>query len=223
VCKNLKENQMIGKNWLRGGTVSARIKRTAFTFAALVLALIIGKVASTAEPLSDKSLAAQIFDTMVQLPGNTPGHCIVHAKGIVCQGTLTPTKGAASSSHAKHLSGPAVPITVRFSDADPSPSVLDILPNAAPSGMAIRFSPKGGDEPDIVSFQLAAKDFAKLSQNKLTFPVPVSGDEKANGTVLGQHLKLVASIVTAVVLKDTGHWVLEERPKETRDALVKFL
>jgi len=26
-----------------------------------------------------------------------------------------------------------------------------------------------------------------------------------------------------VVLKDTGHWVLEERPKETTEALVKFL
>jgi len=25
------------------------------------------------------------------------------------------------------------------------------------------------------------------------------------------------------VVKDTGHWVLEERPKETTDALVKFL
>jgi len=25
------------------------------------------------------------------------------------------------------------------------------------------------------------------------------------------------------VLKDTGHWILQERPKETTDALVKFL
>jgi pimeloyl-ACP methyl ester carboxylesterase len=33
----------------------------------------------------------------------------------------------------------------------------------------------------------------------------------------------VASDVTVVVLKDTGHWVLEERPKETREALLKFL
>ncbi len=36
-------------------------------------------------------------------------------------------------------------------------------------------------------------------------------------------MKLVASDVTAVVLKDTGHWVLEENAKETIDALVKFL
>jgi pimeloyl-ACP methyl ester carboxylesterase len=75
----------------------------------------------------------------------------------------------------------------------------------------------------FVSFQQAAKDFAQLSQNKLTFPVLVIGGEKANGAVLGQQLKLVASNVTVVVLKDTGHWVLEERPKETTDALIKFL
>jgi pimeloyl-ACP methyl ester carboxylesterase len=75
----------------------------------------------------------------------------------------------------------------------------------------------------FVSFQQAAKDFAQLSQTKLAFPVLVIGGEKANGDVLGRQAKLVASNVTVVVLKDTGHWVLEERPKETMDALVKFL
>jgi pimeloyl-ACP methyl ester carboxylesterase len=75
----------------------------------------------------------------------------------------------------------------------------------------------------FVSFQQAAKDFAQLSQTKLTFPVLVISGEKGTGTVLGQQLKLVAFNVTAVLLKDTGHWVLEERPKETTDALVNFL
>ncbi len=75
----------------------------------------------------------------------------------------------------------------------------------------------------FVSFQQAAKDFAQLSQKKLKFPVLVIGGEKANGDVLARQLKLVALDVTVVVLKDTGHWVLEERPKETTDALMKFL
>ena len=75
----------------------------------------------------------------------------------------------------------------------------------------------------FVSFQQAARDFSQLSQNKLKFPVLVIGGEKANGDVLARQLKLVASDVTIVVLKDTGHWVLEERPKETTDALMKFL
>ena len=42
------------------------------------------------------------------------------------------------------------------------------------------------------------------------------------GNELAQQMKLVASNVTVIVLKDTGHWVLEERPKETTEALVKF-
>jgi pimeloyl-ACP methyl ester carboxylesterase len=40
---------------------------------------------------------------------------------------------------------------------------------------------------------------------------------------LGEQMMLVASDVTVVVLKDTGHWIMEERPKETMDALVRFL
>jgi pimeloyl-ACP methyl ester carboxylesterase len=75
----------------------------------------------------------------------------------------------------------------------------------------------------FVSFQQAAKDFAQLSQTKLTMPVLVIGGEKSLGDALAQQMKLVASDVTVVVLKDTGHWVLEERSKETTEALVKFL
>jgi pimeloyl-ACP methyl ester carboxylesterase len=75
----------------------------------------------------------------------------------------------------------------------------------------------------FVSFQQAARDFAQLSQTKLTMPVLSIGGEKANGDVLAHQMKLVASDVTFVVLKDTGHWVMEERPKETIAALVKFL
>lgn len=75
----------------------------------------------------------------------------------------------------------------------------------------------------FVSFAQTAKDFAQLSQTKLTMPVLVIGGEKALGEVLEQQMKLVASDVTVVVLKETGHWVLEERPKETSDALLRFL
>jgi pimeloyl-ACP methyl ester carboxylesterase len=75
----------------------------------------------------------------------------------------------------------------------------------------------------FVSFQQAASDFAQLSKTKLTMPVLSIGGEKANGEVLAHQMKLVASDVTFVVLKDTGHWVMEERPQETMAALIKFL
>jgi pimeloyl-ACP methyl ester carboxylesterase len=75
----------------------------------------------------------------------------------------------------------------------------------------------------FASWPELAKDFAQLSQTKLTMPVLSIGGEKSLGNQLAQQMKPVAADVTVVVLKDTGHWVLEERPKETTDALVKFL
>ena len=54
-------------------------------------------------------------------------------------------------------------------------------------------------------------------------PVLVIAGEKSGGENLGKQLKLVAVDVTVVVLKDTGHWVLDERPAETTAALEKFL
>ena len=75
----------------------------------------------------------------------------------------------------------------------------------------------------FASWPQLAKDFAKLSQTKLTMPVLSIGGEKSLGNQLAEQMKLVASDPTIVVLKETGHWILEERPKETTDALVKFL
>ncbi len=73
------------------------------------------------------------------------------------------------------------------------------------------------------SFQQTARDFAQLSQTKLTMPVLSIGGEKSVGTVLGEQMKLVASDVTVIVLKNTGHWLMEENPKGTMGALANFL
>ena len=62
-----------------------------------------------------------------------------------------------------------------------------------------------------------------MSRTKLTMPVLSIGGEKSLGKELGQQMKLVATNVMVVVLPGTGHWILEERPEETTEALVKFL
>ena len=73
------------------------------------------------------------------------------------------------------------------------------------------------------SFPQTGKDFVQLAQTKLTMPVLSIGGEKSLGEVLGQQMKLVATDVTVIVLKNAGHWILEEQPKETTEALIKFL
>jgi len=75
----------------------------------------------------------------------------------------------------------------------------------------------------FVSFQKAASDFAGLAQTKLTMPVLTIGGEKANGQALGDQGKVVASNVTVIVLQNAGHWLMEEQPKKTMDALIGFL
>ena len=75
----------------------------------------------------------------------------------------------------------------------------------------------------FASWPQLAKDFGQLSQTKLTMPVLSIGGEKSLGNELAAQMKLVANDVTVVVLKDTGHWISEERPKETTDALMNFL
>jgi pimeloyl-ACP methyl ester carboxylesterase len=75
----------------------------------------------------------------------------------------------------------------------------------------------------FASWPQLAKDFSKLSQTKLTMPVLSIGGEKSLGNELAAQMKLVADNVTVIVLPNTGHWILEEKPKETTDALVNFL
>jgi pimeloyl-ACP methyl ester carboxylesterase len=75
----------------------------------------------------------------------------------------------------------------------------------------------------FASWPQLAKDFAQLSQTKLTMPALSIGGEKSLGKELGEQVKLVADNPSVIVLSNTGHWILEEKPKETTDALVNFL
>jgi pimeloyl-ACP methyl ester carboxylesterase len=75
----------------------------------------------------------------------------------------------------------------------------------------------------FASWPELAKDFAQLSQTKLTMPLLSIGGKKSLGKELGEQAKLVANNPTVIVLPDTGHWIMEERPKETMDALLNFL
>jgi hypothetical protein len=54
-------------------------------------------------------------------------------------------------------------------------------------------------------------------------PVLSIGGGKANGDALGKQAKLVAVNAEAIVFPDTGHWLMEERPQETMDALLRFI
>jgi catalase len=108
--------------------------------------------AAQSNPAPVASLPQQIADVMVQLNGGVhPGFRFAHAKGIVCNGTFTPSTEAKTLSRAAHLRGGPVPVTVRFSDGTGLPTIPDNDPRAGPRGMAIRFTLPAGAFTDIVA------------------------------------------------------------------------
>ena len=75
----------------------------------------------------------------------------------------------------------------------------------------------------FVSWPETAKDFEQMSKTKLAMPVLSIGGDKSLGMALGEQMKLVASNVQVLIVKDSGHWILEEQPKQTTEAIVNFL
>jgi len=119
--------------------------------AALTVSLVIpvfGFAQETAA--SQKSLAEQLVDAFNTVFGAHPGMRANHPKGVVLEGTFTPSASAASVSKAAHLKKQKkpVPVTVRFSAGSGLPSVPDT--NDMPRGMAVKFSLPDGSKTDMV-------------------------------------------------------------------------
>jgi pimeloyl-ACP methyl ester carboxylesterase len=73
------------------------------------------------------------------------------------------------------------------------------------------------------AFVQDAKDFADLARTKLTMPMLVLTGEKASGEFLIQQGRLVADNVEGVVVKGSGHWLMDEARDQVVPKLVSFL
>jgi pimeloyl-ACP methyl ester carboxylesterase len=67
-----------------------------------------------------------------------------------------------------------------------------------------------------------AEDNRRFAAMKLPMPVLTVEGDKAMGGALEAQAKLVADNVTSIKFADTGHWLMEQRPEETKAALKKF-
>lgn len=150
---------------------------------ALAASLCAGLCAAAPPP----STAIQTIDTMNKLWGRHPFMRANHAKGVVVLGSFTPTRAASSLSRADIFDGPAVPVTVRFSDSTGLPHIADGAPAANPHGMSIKFYPPGGRQVDVITNSLGffpvatGEDFLALLQaNSVsgpTAPKPTAADK----------------------------------------------
>jgi pimeloyl-ACP methyl ester carboxylesterase len=67
-----------------------------------------------------------------------------------------------------------------------------------------------------------AADNRQFAARKLPMPVlTIEGDKGMGGALLAQ-AKLLADNVRSVIFTDTGHWLMEQRPEETKAELKKF-
>ena len=73
------------------------------------------------------------------------------------------------------------------------------------------------------AFERDADDFARFAQTPLPMPMLVLTGEKASGETLIQQARLVATNVEGVVVRGSGHWLMEEAPDQVIPKLVEFL
>ncbi len=73
------------------------------------------------------------------------------------------------------------------------------------------------------AFEQDGKDFAQFAKIKLPMPMLVLTGEKASGEFLIEQGRLVADNVEGVVVKGSGHWLIDEAPGQVIPELVSFL
>ncbi len=73
------------------------------------------------------------------------------------------------------------------------------------------------------AFEQDAKDFAGFGRTKLTMPMQVLSGEKAGGQFLIDQGRLVAQNVDGVIIRGSGHWLMDEAPEQTMAALAAFV
>ncbi|MEO8004648.1 MAG: alpha/beta hydrolase [Betaproteobacteria bacterium] len=87
---------------------------------------------------------------------------------------------------------------------------------AQPGAIAAGFEVFRGFEQD-------GKDFAAFAETKLTIPMLVLSGEKAGGQFLIDQGMLVDDHVEGVIVQGSGHWLIDEAPKQVIPKLVEFL
>jgi catalase len=86
-----------------------------------------------------EKLSQELVEALDNLFGLHPGFRPVHAKGVMCSGTFTPSKEVAALTKAPHVQAESTKVIVRFSNFGGIPTIPDNDPNASPRGFAVRF------------------------------------------------------------------------------------
>jgi catalase len=97
------------------------------------------------------AMPQQLLEALDALSGLHPGCRPVHAKGLMCSGTFTPSPEAPKLTRAAHANRPSTPVTVRYSNAPGLPESPDNDPRSGPRGIAVRFHLADHVHTDIIA------------------------------------------------------------------------
>ena len=69
----------------------------------------------------------------------------------------------------------------------------------------------------------AADNKAFQAKGKLTMPILALGAEKSFGTVQADVMREVGTNVEGGIIRNSGHWIMEEQPAQTVQLVQQFL
>jgi AraC-like DNA-binding protein len=129
-----------------------------------VAALVIGTFAAIHPTTIRAEDGARLFDDLRAVFGKHHA-MVVHAKGVILEGSCAPAEAARALSKAAVFAGPSVPVTGRFSAFPGIPDVPDNVGEASPRGLGIKFRAGGDGDMDVVTINFngfpAATEYVK--------------------------------------------------------------
>lgn len=152
------------------------------------LVLVLGIAAQPAPAIAQADEATQLVGDLHAAFGNHHARAI-HAKGVILEGSFTPTKEARALCTALVFASAPVPVTVRFSDFTGFPDIPDTAEGANPRGFAVKLRLGDGSEMDIVTHSSNGFPVARASEfGELMRAIGASGPDAAKPTALDQFL-----------------------------------
>jgi catalase len=149
------------------------------------------------------NLSEKLVDGLNSVFGAHPGSRAAHAKGICCTGTFVATPDAATLTRAAHMSGRAVPVIVRFSNASGDPTTPDIMGGGA--GMAVKFRLGDSESTDLLSIAIpifpsrTPEDFLQLTQALTPDPTTHLPDKRKIDAFAAAHPELQRALQLALM------------------------
>lgn len=135
------------------------------------------------------STPQQMVDALHSVFGKHANTRAVHAKGIILEGTFTPSINAKKITKAAQFQRTPIPIILRFSDFTGIPNIPDTIGAGNPRGLAIKFLLPNDTSTDIVSHSFNGFPVATTDEFRTLLMAIAESKNASSPTSLEQFLE----------------------------------